>query len=105
MAPDTKSGMAIKSATMKQLCHLNNHNTLHILNVPSGQVAQSVKCLATDVSLSADPGVGSSIPARFHTFVKLDYGIISAVILLPSAESLKKNCCQLQAKVCARSTG
>ena len=26
-------------------------------------------------------------------------------ILLPSAESFKKGCCQLQAKVCARSTG
>ena len=31
--------------------------------------------------------------------------IISTVILLPSAESFKKGCCQLQAKVCARSTG
>ena len=29
----------------------------------------------------------------------------STVILLPSAESFKKGCCQLQAKVCARSTG
>ena len=28
----------------------------------------------------------------------------STVILLPSAESFKKGCCQLQAKVCARST-
>ena len=28
--------------------------------------------------------------------------IISTVILLPSAESFKKGCCQLQAKVCAR---
>ena len=27
------------------------------------------------------------------------------LILLPSAESFKKGCCQLQAKVCARSTG
>ena len=31
--------------------------------------------------------------------------IISTVILLPSAESFKKGCCQLQVKVCARSTG
>ena len=28
--------------------------------------------------------------------------IISTVILLPSAESFMKGCCQLQAKVCAR---
>ena len=34
-----------------------------------------------------------------------DYEIISTVILLPSAESFKKDFCQLQAKVCARSTG
>ena len=70
-----------------------------------GRVAQSVKCLATDASLTADPGVASSIPARSHTFVEIDHEIISTVILLPSAESFKKGCCQLQAKVCARSTG
>ena len=70
-----------------------------------GCVAQWVMCLATDTSLTADPGVASLIPARSHTFVEIDYEIISIVILLPSAESFKKGCCQLQAKVCARSTG
>ena len=73
--------------------------------VQPGRVAQSVTCLATDASLPAYPGVGSSIPARSHTFVEIDHEIISTVILLPSAESFKKGCCQLQAKVCARSTG
>ena len=73
-------------------------------NIP-GRVAQLVRCLATDASLTADPGVASSIPARSHTFVVIDHEIISSVILLPSAESSKKGCCQLQAKVCARSTG
>ena len=62
-------------------------------------------CLATDVSLTADPGVASSIPARPHTFVEIDHEIFSTVILLPSAESFKKGCCQLQVKVCAQSTG
>ena len=70
-----------------------------------GRVAQSVRCLATDESLTADPGVASSIPAWSHTFVEIDHEITSTVILLPSAESFKKGCCQLQAKVCARSTG
>ena len=42
---------------------------------------------------------------KSHTFVEIDHEIISTVILLPSAESFKKGCCQLQAKVCARSTG
>ena len=57
------------------------------------RVAKSVMCLATDASLTADPGVASSIPARSHTFVEIDHEIISMVILLPSAESFKKGCC------------
>ena len=78
-------------------------------NVESGQVStfylQLVTCLATDAILTADTGVASLIPARSHTFVEIDYEIISNVIFLPSAESFKKDCCQLQAKVCARSIG
>ena len=70
-----------------------------------GRVAQSVTCLATDACLTADPGVASSIPVRSHTFVEIDHEMISTVILLPSADSFKKGCCQLQAKVCARITG
>ena len=70
-----------------------------------GCVAQSVTCLATDASLTAEPGVASLIPARSHTFVEIDHEIISTVILLPSAESFKMGCCQLQAKVCSGSTG
>ena len=76
----------------------------HIVLGP-GRVAQSVTCLATDACLTAEPGVASSIPVRSHTFVEIDHEIISTVILLPSAESFKKGCCQLQAKVCARITG
>ena len=76
-------------------------NANHILV----HVAQSVTCLATDASLTAIPGVASSISARSHTFVEIDHEIISTVILLPSADSFKKGCCQLQAKVCAQITG
>ena len=76
----------------------------YILVIP-GPVVQSVTCLATDTNLTADPEIASSIPAWSHTFVETDHEIILTVILLPSAESLKKGCCQLQAKVCARSTG
>ena len=70
-----------------------------------GRVAQSITCLATDACLTADPGVASSILARYHTFVEIDHEIISTVILLPSADLFKKGCCQLQAKVCAQITG
>ena len=63
-------------------------------NGAPGHVAQSITCLATDVCLTADPGVTSSIPARSHTFVEMDHEIISMVILLPSAESFKKGCWQ-----------
>ena len=76
----------------------------HLIRI-QGRVAQSVTCLATDACLTADSGVASSIPARSHTFVEIDHEIISTVILLPSADSFKKGCCQLQAKVCAKTTG
>ena len=58
----------------------------------------NVACLTTDVCLTAVPGVASSISARSHTFLEIDHEIISTVILLPSAKSLKKGCCQLQVK-------
>ena len=77
---------------------------LNLCNLP-GHVAQLVMCLATNACLTADPGVPSSIPGRSHAFVAIDHEIISTVILLHSAESFKKGCCQLQAKVCARSIG
>ena len=78
-------------------CSANLIFNLFFLNL-----AQSVTCLTTDASLTADPGVGvtSSIPARSHTFVEIDHEIISTVILLPSADSSKKDCCHLKAKVC-----
>ena len=44
--------------------------------------SQSVTCLATDPSLTADQGVASSIPAWSHTFQEIDHEIISKVILL-----------------------
>ena len=37
--------------------------------------------------LTADPGVVSSIQARSHTFVEIDYEMVSTTILLPSADS------------------
>ena len=45
-------------------------------------------------------------PGPVHTFVEIfDHEMISTVILLPSADSFKKGCCKLQAKVSARITG
>ena len=70
-----------------------------------GRVVQPVTCLATDANLPADPGVVRSIPAPSHTYMEIDHEIISTIILVPSAESFKKGCCQLQAKVYAQSTG
>ena len=84
-------------------CYLHKERFVY-RSIP-GRVAQSVTCLATDACLTADPGVASSIPARSHTFMEIDHEIISTVILLPSADSFKKGCCQLQAKVCAQITG
>ena len=84
---------------------LGNLSQTFQMNSAPGRVAQSVTCLVTDACLTADPGVASSIPARYHTFVEIDHEIISTVILLPSADLFKKGCCQLQAKVCAQITG
>ena len=87
-------------------CYTPSDYQPSLLSSP-GRVAQSVTCLVTDAKLTdakltADPGVASLIPARSHTFVDIDHEIISTVILLPSAESFMKGCCQFQAKVCAR---
>ena len=70
-----------------------------------GRVAQSVICLAKDACLTADPGVANSIPARSHTLVEIDHEIICMIIILPSADSFKEGCCQVQGKVCALITG
>ena len=88
--------------TFLVICYILQHIIWVYL---TGRVAQSVTCLATDACLTADPGVTSSIPARYHTFVEIDHEIISTVILLPSADLFKKGCCQLQVKVCAQITG
>ena len=53
-----------------------------LLALVPGRVAQSVTCLATDACLTADPGVASSIPVRFHTFVEIDHEMISTVRLI-----------------------
>ena len=98
---------------MSRKCHNLDHRPTHgtaskrhrTIIAMLGRVAQSVMCLATDACLTADPGVASSIPVRSHTFLEIDHEMISTVILLPSADSFKKGCCQLQAKVCARITG
>ena len=70
-----------------------------------GRVAKLVMCLVTDACLTADPGVGTLIPARSCTFVEIYHKIIYAVILLSPANSFKEGYCQLQANVCTRSTG
>ena len=78
------------------------NKTLIILTGPRSAVGNvsGYRCVS-----DCNSGVASSIPARSHTFVEIDHEIISTVILLPSADSFKKGCCQLQAKVCARITG
>ena len=86
---------------LKKIYCLLSEDLFNLYKQCTGCVAQSITCLATDASLTADPGVASSIPARSHMLVEIDLEIISAVILLPSTESFKKGCCQLQGKVCA----
>ena len=98
----SKQHELINLNNMYQHLYVTYTNMLHCI---PGRVAHSVTCLATDACVTAIPGVASSIPARSHTFVEIDHEIISTVTLLSSADSFKKGCCQLQAKVCARITG
>ena len=66
-------------------CHYDSCIRKHFAGFDAcvpGRVAQSVTCLATDACLTADPGVASSIPVQYHTFVEIDHEIISTVILL-----------------------
>ena len=60
---------------------------------------------SADGNMSGNRTRGREFDPRSHTFVETDHEIISAVILHPSAESIKKSCCQLQTKVCAQNTG
>ena len=53
----------------------------YMLKCLPGRVAQSVTCLAADASLTADPGVASSIPARSHTLVEIDLRSFSSLPL------------------------
>ena len=57
-----------------------------------GHRAQSVMCLATDVSLTADPGVASSIPARSHMGLvsrKPVFGVSDKISLLSYRDQLE----------------
>ena len=70
--------------------HFLNELTITTCQKTPGRVAQSVKCLATDACLTANPGVASLIPVQSHTFVEIDREIISTVILLPSADFIQE---------------
>ena len=61
--------------------HLHND----IILADGGMLNIYICTLATDGSLTADPGVVSLLPASSHTFVEIDHEIISTVILLHSA--------------------
>ena len=90
------------------IANTRNNSATFLTNIKQENTAlcrQLVTCPTTDACLTANPGVTSSILAWFHTFVEIDHEIISRVILLSSADSFKKGCCQLQTKECAQSTG
>ena len=54
--------------------------------------------------LSLSNSLNAPILGRSHTFVEVDNEILSTVILIPSSDLFMNDCCQLQAKVYARST-
>ena len=78
----------------------NELTIMHVCHI-LGCLGQLVTCLVEETCLTADPGVASLIQARSQTFMGNDHEIISTANFVPSADSRS---CQLQAKVCARST-
>ena len=56
-----------------------------------GRAAQRIR---PRVCLTADSGVTGLIPGWFNTSMQTYHEIISTAILLPSADSIKKGCCQ-----------
>ena len=62
-----------------------------IKGLPLTEQSQSVTCLATDASLTVDPGVTSSILAWSHTFVEIDRNDLYGHS--PPSESFKKGFC------------
>ena len=94
-----------KSHTLVYTKYNVYNNALPLFSEKPGPIAQSVTCQTTDAQLTTDPGVASAILAWSNTFVEIDHEIISMIILLPSADSFKKGCCQLQAKLFAQITG
>ena len=79
LSPNCLQRISAKAKELKHACSV----------CVSHYCLQSVTCLAPDASLTIDPGVASSIPARSHTFEEIDHEIMSTVILHPSAESFK----------------
>ena len=95
-----KSAFFSPKVSLRQRSESNTIGDWLIQSKKDGKDQESIQS-----STTPDPGYQWERPARSHTFVEIHHEIISTVILLPSAESFKKGCCQLQAKVCARSTG
>ena len=56
-------GLIMPHAVSCSMCTLTSS-----IIVGPGHKAQLVTCLATDASVTANPGVASSIPTRSHTF-------------------------------------
>ena len=89
-----------RKMTIKWSFSYNSFVKFHVqIHVITRLFIKGLHCIvSTSVTkISIIPGI-TQMHSEWHE-------IISTVILLPSAESFKKGCCQLQAKVCARSTG
>ena len=66
---------------------------------------RTATCLITAVCLTADSGLVSLILGGSHTFLDIDHEMISMVIIIPSPDSFKKCCCQIEVKLHAQITG
>ena len=68
--------------------YIHPHLTFYLLLLSADNLCKQPGCIGQSVTcLTADPGVGSLIPAQSYTFAEIDHEIISTAILLTSADS------------------
>ena len=82
----TRRGSYLRPLDRQSDSHTGMHSTvIKMSGSILGRIAQSLKCLAADMCLTAGPGVVSSILAPSHTFREIDHGklISKAILSLP----------------------
>ena len=66
----------VKKSTFPEIGHVAYQIEVKEISKSVQANVRPITCLTSDASLTADPGVASSIPAWSHTLVEIDHEII-----------------------------